>query len=123
MEVAYEGECLTFACPRNIDPVCSNGKTHDNACLALSNFIAFKGECAKIAINVMGPSDMEADTSDMEVAIEDTESTEVSPSDMVDAEPAAAATGDDVEMISSASSAILSSAAVLAISAFIFVAI
>ena len=45
VKVAYEGECLVFACPKNIDFVCSNGKTYDNSCLAVSDFIAYKGEC------------------------------------------------------------------------------
>ena len=137
VEVAYEGECLVFPCPLNIDPVCSNGKTYDNSCLAVADFIAYKGECTESV------PDAEVVTYDM-----NSEST-TSPSPTVKpAAPEATSSGDSAEPAnpantidvpvdvnpvvgslsdpdapSSASTAVIGTATVLAVSAFIFVAV
>ena len=134
VEVAYEGECLVFPCPFNIDPVCSNGKTYDNSCLAVADFIAYKGECTESI------SDAEVVTYDMNSESTTSPSPTAKPtapeatSSGVSAEPAntidvpvdvdpVVGSLSDPDSPSSASTAVIGTATVLAVSAFIFVAV
>ena len=108
MKVAYEGECMVIACPKNIDPVCSNGKTYDNSCMAVASFLIHKGAC-KSALEVTTYTESTTTTS----ATESTTSSPTTTISGVSPDPAP----------SSASAAVIGTATVLAVSAFIFVAV
>jgi hypothetical protein len=108
VKVAYEGECMVIACPKNIDPVCSNGKTYDNSCMAVASFLIHKGAC-KSALEVTTYTESTTTTS----ATESPTSSPTTTISGVSPNPAP----------SSASAAVIGTATVLAVSAFIFVAV
>lgn len=130
VQVAYEGECIVFACPKNIDQVCSNGKTYDNSCLAVADFIAYKGECSDLV------PDAEVVTFDMNSESTTSPSPTVKPT-VPEATPTidfpnptdktdVPVESDPVGVLSepsSASAAVIGTTTVLAVSAFIFVAV
>lgn len=122
VQVAYEGECIVFACPKNIDQVCSNGKTYDNSCLAVADFIAYKGECSDLV------PDAEVVTFDMnsESTTSPSEATPTidfpNPTDKTDV-PVESDPVGVLSETSSASAAVIGTTTVLAVSAFIFVAV
>jgi hypothetical protein len=152
---------MVVACPMNIDPVCSNGKTYDNACLAVAEFVslAHKGECnespevvtltesttsstgSAASSTELAASSTESDTSSTESDTSSTESTAsstestasstgsaasstgsvassptISPAPTLGVQPDSKPTG-----ASSASAALIGTATVLTVSAFIFV--
>jgi len=138
---------MVVACPMNIDPVCSNGKTYDNACLAVAEFVslAHKGECnespevvtltesttsstgSAASSTELAASSTESDTSSTESTASSTESAAsstgsaassptISPAPTLGVQPDLNPTG-----ASSASAALIGTATVLTVSAFIFV--
>ena len=117
MKVAYEGECMVIACPKNIDPVCSNGKTYDNSCMAVASFLIHKGAC-KSALEVTTYTESTTTTS----ATESTTTT--SATESATSSPTTTISGVSPDPApSSASAAVIGTATVLAVSAFIFVAV
>ena len=128
VQVAYEGECIVFACPKNIDQVCSNGKTYDNSCLAVADFIAYKGECTDSVPEVVPFETNSESTTSPSPTVKPTvpEVTPTvdspDPNDKTDAP----VESDPVGVLSepsSAPAAVIGTTTVLAVSAFIFVAI
>lgn len=122
MKVAYEGECMVVPCPFNIDPVCSNGKTYDNSCLAVAEFVIHKGECK---------SDPEAVTfteSTTSSTGSTTSAPTISPAPTTQAPTVPPFDSEPIGKLSdsapsSASAAVIGTSTVLAVSAFIFVAV